>query len=67
VPAAPLSDAIRDAIDKGLRARLGTAVRVEIEEVAEIPAERSGKFRYVVSHVEAPGPQNPGQVPVRGP
>jgi len=66
VPAAPLTDAIRDAIDRGLRARLGAAVHVEIEEVDEIPPERSGKFRYVVSHVE-PGPQNPGQVPVRGP
>jgi len=52
VPAKPLTAAVRDAIDKGLRARLGQAVRVDIEEVSEIAAERSGKFRYVVSNVE---------------
>jgi phenylacetate-CoA ligase len=53
VPTRPLTDAIRRAIDDGLRARLGRAVIVDIEETDEIPAERSGKFRYVVSHVEA--------------
>ena len=53
VPARPLTAAVRRAIDDGLRARLGRAVMVEIEEMEEIPAERSGKFRYVVSHVEA--------------
>ncbi len=52
VPAKPLTAAVRDSIDEGLRARLGQAVRVEIEEVSEIAAERSGKFRYVVSNVE---------------
>ncbi len=52
VPAEPLTVAVRDAIDEGLRARLGQAVTVEIEEVSEIAAERSGKFRYVVSNVE---------------
>jgi phenylacetate-CoA ligase len=52
VPAKPLTVAVRDAIDEGLRARLGQAVRVDIEEVSEIAAERSGKFRYVVSNVE---------------
>ena len=52
VPAKPLTAAVRDAIDEGLRARLGRAVAVEVEEIGEIPAERSGKFRYVVSKVE---------------
>jgi phenylacetate-CoA ligase len=33
------------------RARLGAAVEIEIEEVATIPAEASGKHRYVVSKV----------------
>ncbi|HEY9150049.1 MAG TPA: AMP-binding protein [Gammaproteobacteria bacterium] len=33
------------------RARLGDAVRVDVELVPEIPAEASGKFRYVVSRV----------------
>lgn len=53
VPVRSLTAAVRDAIDEGLRARLGRAVTVEIEEVDEIPAERSGKFRYVVSNVDA--------------
>jgi phenylacetate-CoA ligase len=30
---------------------LGQAVNIAIEEVAEIPVEKSGKFRYVVSKV----------------
>ena len=33
------------------RARLGSEVNVSVEEVAEIPPEKSGKYRYVVSHV----------------
>ena len=53
VPTQPLTAAVRDAIQKGLRSRLGQAVTVEIEEVSEITPERSGKFRYVVSNVEA--------------
>jgi len=53
VPARPLTGVVRDAIAEGLRARLGRAVTVEIEEVSEIAAEPSGKFRYVVSNVEA--------------
>ena len=52
VPVQSLSVAVRDAIGEGLRARLGKAVTVEIEEVGEIPAERSGKFRYVVSNID---------------
>lgn len=30
--------------------RLGASVHVELRHVSEIPLERSGKFRYVVSH-----------------
>jgi phenylacetate-CoA ligase len=41
-------------IEVGIRQRLGDGVRVEIERVAEIAKEKSGKYRYVVSHV-APG------------
>ena len=37
-----------------VRARLGAAVEVDIELVGEIPAERSGKHRYVVSRVATP-------------
>jgi len=39
-------------IRSGVRQRLGRGVDVTIERVAEIPPERSGKFRYVVSHVQ---------------
>lgn len=35
------------------RARLGQDVDIAVRRVTEIPAERSGKFRYVVSHVSA--------------
>lgn len=38
-------------IQRDVKARLGRDVRVDLEPVDEIPAERSGKFRYVVSKV----------------
>lgn len=38
-------------IRSGFQQRLGRDVAVEIEEVADIPAERSGKYRYVVSKI----------------
>lgn len=40
-------------IRSGLRARLGQEVEVQVELQPAIAAERSGKFRYVVSHVAA--------------
>ncbi len=43
-----------DAIISGVKARLGVNVEVEIERVAEVPKEASGKFRYVVSKVQPP-------------
>lgn len=36
---------------EGFRRRLGAGVDVAVEFVDSIPAEKSGKFRYVVSHV----------------
>jgi phenylacetate-CoA ligase len=42
-------------IQRGLAARLGEGVRIEVEQVAEIAPERSGKYRYVVSRVDAAG------------
>ena len=41
-------------IARQVRARLGAAVEVDIELVREIPPERSGKYRYVVSRVPTP-------------
>ncbi|WP_295991392.1 phenylacetate--CoA ligase family protein [Rugamonas sp.] len=53
VLAAPLEDALRARIEQSFRARLGAGVTVDIERVDEIAAERSGKYRYVVSKVDA--------------
>ena len=39
------------AVIEGFRRRLGNGVEVSVEFVDSIPAEKSGKFRYVVSHV----------------
>jgi phenylacetate-CoA ligase len=35
----------------GFKKRLGSEVQIVVERVAAIPAEKSGKFRYIVSHV----------------
>ncbi len=45
------SEATRSQVVAGLAARLGHDVRVTIRLVDAIPAEASGKHRYVVSHV----------------
>ena len=44
-----------DAIDAGLRQRLGHDVRVSVRLVEQIAPEASGKHRYVVSHVPLGG------------
>ena len=46
----PFSAREEAAIVAGLKQRLGSAVDIDIEHVAHIPAEKSGKFRYIVSH-----------------
>jgi phenylacetate-CoA ligase len=53
--AGPLSEALTTDIADRIRQRLGRGVRVSVEQVPEIPRERSGKYRYVVSHVAQPG------------
>jgi phenylacetate-CoA ligase len=50
---APLNDALRGHITRGVRARLGAQVEVTVERVDAIAPEASGKFRYVVSKVDA--------------
>jgi phenylacetate-CoA ligase len=35
----------------GFKLRLGDSVHIDVDRVAEIPKDTSGKFRYVVSHV----------------
>ena len=42
-------------IVSGIQHRLGSEVRVEVQQVDAIAPERSGKFRYVASHVGAVG------------
>ncbi|MCC6610740.1 MAG: phenylacetate--CoA ligase family protein [Burkholderiales bacterium] len=51
VPGPEHSEAIRGTIKRGLKARLGNSVQIEVEEVSHIAPEASGKFRYVVSRV----------------
>lgn len=43
--------AATDRIVSGFRQRLGADVSVIVEQVENIPAEKSGKFRYIISHV----------------
>ncbi|MHB1232226.1 MAG: phenylacetate--CoA ligase family protein [Burkholderiales bacterium] len=50
---AAFNESAISAIVAGVQQRLGQGVAVEIERVAEIQKEKSGKFRYVVSHVES--------------
>ena len=50
-PADGYDPAVQTTIRQGLQARLGREVQVEVETVALIPPEQSGKFRYVVSRV----------------
>ncbi len=51
VPAAGYDAAVEEAIRHGVRDRLGAGVEVSVELVTQIPPERSGKYRYVVSNV----------------
>jgi phenylacetate-CoA ligase len=50
VAAHDFPSAAEQRIRDGFRARLGAGVEVGIERVDVIEPERSGKFRYVVSH-----------------
>ena len=51
-----LSPAASEAsITQGLRDRMGDGVRINLRLVEHIPAEASGKHRYVVSHVPLHG------------
>ena len=45
VPGSGYSDEVRDSIVRGMRARLGRSVRIEVETVSDIAPEGSGKFR----------------------
>jgi phenylacetate-CoA ligase len=56
IVAGPAFDAAaEERIVRDFKARLGDAVAIRVERVPVIAAESSGKFRYVVSQVKAPG------------
>ncbi|SFL53266.1 phenylacetate--CoA ligase family protein [Rugamonas rubra] len=48
-----LTPALRALLEQGLRRRLGAGVSIELEQVERILPEKSGKFRYVSSKVDA--------------
>ncbi len=48
-----LSDDMSETIIGDFKKRLGEKVTIELEVVTKIEAEKSGKFRYVISKVEA--------------
>ncbi|HAJ92631.1 MAG TPA: capsule biosynthesis protein CapK, partial [Gammaproteobacteria bacterium] len=51
VPTASWQESGRAEIETGLHKRLGEDVHIELRLVDSIPAEASGKHRYVVSRV----------------
>jgi phenylacetate-CoA ligase len=51
VPNASWQDSSRVEIEKGLYKRLGDDIHIDLQLMDSIPAEASGKHRYVVSHV----------------
>ena len=55
VPGPGFDAGITRHIQRGLAARLGEGVHIEVEEVNEIAPEKSGKYRYVLSKVDASG------------
>jgi phenylacetate-CoA ligase len=57
VPNGELSAESERCIRDAFRRRLGSAVEVQIERVAEIAREASGKYRYVVSQVAPDHPE----------
>lgn len=54
-----LTPAIERQIEVDVVARMGPGTRLTIKRVADIPAEKSGKYRYVVSRASA---RRPGDV-----
>lgn len=52
VPSAAFTEADQEQLRRGLAERLGPDVEIGFEVVAEIPRERSGKFRWVISEVD---------------
>jgi phenylacetate-CoA ligase len=54
VPGASWQESGRVEIETGLRQRLGDDIHIDLRVVESIPAEASGKYRYVISRVSLP-------------
>lgn len=54
VPGPGFDPGCREKIVEGFRRRLGAQVQVDVDTVDTIAPEKSGKFRYIVSHVTPP-------------
>jgi phenylacetate-CoA ligase len=52
VPAGDFSSDQEATLIASLRERLGAEMEIEVRHVAEIPRDRSGKFRWVISRVD---------------
>ncbi|MCL4695867.1 MAG: AMP-binding protein [Burkholderiaceae bacterium] len=50
VPDERFDPSVINAIEQGFRHRLGATVKIQVQTVAALPRERSGKYRYIVSH-----------------
>ncbi|MCC6250694.1 MAG: phenylacetate--CoA ligase family protein [Rubrivivax sp.] len=50
VPDERFDPSVINAIEQGFRHRLGATVEIHVQTVAALPRERSGKYRYIVSH-----------------
>ena len=55
----PFGPDSEERLIRDYKARLGQEVRITLTHVAEIPREKSGKYRYVVSHVKNAASQAP--------
>ncbi len=51
VPSSAFTASEQEALLSGLRARLGEAMRIDVVIVDDIPPEKSGKYRWVISKV----------------
>lgn len=59
VPDGAWNESVGEKIGSGIRQRLGEQVAVELELMQSIPAEASGKRRYVISKVDPVSAQPP--------
>jgi phenylacetate-CoA ligase len=63
VPGDHFEEGTAEAIVSGFRRRLGSNVEIRIEPMSVLPAESSGKMRYVISRVSVPAGGAPEPAP----